>query len=390
MSKVLRPHLMLCLALFTAGMDFFNLGLIFPMVTEMTSDADDLLVFSLLISAFPFGQFIAAPSLGRLSDRFGRRKVLLCTIAGSGLGMAICVVGVQLEQPIVLLIGRLFGGLMGANLTLAYATIADVSDESTKVKNLAWIPISTCIGFVAGPFVVGVMGFGISSVPLWLAVGLCLINWALVLAYFENYQIAREDAAQKKRLVTESYLWIPLIISFLMIGANFLLVQFLGPLANKVHQASVSQVSWLYINCTVSCQLGHVFLTRPLSSVASPKQILPWSLAALAISLVAVSTASSLLWLHIYLAVAMCCCAVAYTNVFAYLSSHVGEDRQGEIMGLGVSVQALAEFLPALLVGFFSQTSTVLSVIVGATGCLVGITLLLLHERATRLSTQKI
>ena len=161
-----------------------------------------------------------------------------------------------------------------------------------------------------------------------------------------------------------------------MISANFLLVQYVGPYSINQLGGDLITVSWLYVNLSVSVAVGHLVLTRNLASIVSPQTALPWSLGALACALLGVTYSSSIIELHLTVAIAMLCCAVAYTNVFAYLSNQVGADQQGEIMGLGVATQCLAEWIPPLAVGIFAISYPHLPILAGALACILALTTL--------------
>lgn len=392
-----NKSIQLMIALITAGMDFFHLGLVYPIFAEMTNSPlfsfehaswQRSMLYAILIGAFPFGQCLGSPILGKLSDSYGRQKLLFITVAGSACGIATCAIGVLHTLPWIILLGRLLGGLMGANLSLAYAAIVDLSTPSTKVKNLALIPLTISIGFALGPLMVGILGnapaipaLGV-SLPLWIATFLSLLNWGLLWLFKDQSQNTPKTYSQEKSLLLRNNrLWSPLFIAFLMISANLLLVQYIGPYSiNKLH-SNLTTVSWLYVNLSVSVAVGHLILTRNLASITSPKKTLPWSLGVLACALVIVSNTSTLLGLHIALSFAMLACAVAYTNVFAYLSDQVGPDQQGEIMGLGVSTQCLAEWIPPLAVGAFAINYPTLPILCGAIACIIGFLILLIINK---------
>ena len=392
--KSQNNNLQLLIALLIAAMDFFHLGIIYPLFAEMMVEPSGTMfwgsqpwersmIYAAFIAAFPFGQFIGSPYLGKLSDHYGRRTILFYTVAGSGVGMAMCALGVQVSSPLLILIGRLLGGLMGGNLSLAYAAIVDLSNPQTKVKNLSLIPLATASGFTLGPLMTGLLGtqksisfFG-PSLSLWVASAFSLISWCAIWKFEDKKpDLNVERSAKKSLLLQDKKLWRPISIVFLMITANFLLVQFIGPFAIDIFKENLTGVSWIYVNLSLSVAFGHIFLTRNLASIASPRVLLPWALGALACALIAVSLSASLLILHMTLAIAMICCAVAYTNVMAFLSDHADANRQGEIMGLGVSAQCLAEWLPPICLGAFTASFSALPFLCGSAACLMGMALL--------------
>jgi MFS transporter, DHA1 family, tetracycline resistance protein len=381
----------LVIALLTAALDFFHLGIVYPLFSELIANPHWFAtheawvrstIYAGLIAAFPFGQFLGSPWIGRLSDRFGRRRLLFFTVAGSGLGMTLCAIGVSNHSPWLIFAGRLIGGVMGANLSLAYAAIVDISTPATKVKNLALVPLATATGFALGPLMIGTTSNSQffhenNSLPLWIAAAFSLINWLALWGFEETAKSKKDPSSRQPFLFWQTTrLWRPAVIVFMMIAANFLLVQFIGPYSVMIFGEDLSGVSWIYVNLSVSVSLGHLLLTRNLAGLAGPRALLPWSLGALAVSLAAILIAPTLVYLHLAIIAAMWCCAVAYTNVLAYLSDHADAQSQGEIMGLGVSIQCLAEWLPPIIVGAFSSALPALPMICGAIFSLTGIMLL--------------
>jgi DHA1 family tetracycline resistance protein-like MFS transporter len=99
--------------------------------------------------------FIASPLLGYLSDRFGRRPVLLIALCGAGFDYLLMAFAPNLT---ILFIGRIISGLTGASMTVAASYIADVSDDSNRTSNFGMIGAAFGVGFVIGPALGGLVG----------------------------------------------------------------------------------------------------------------------------------------------------------------------------------------------------------------------------------------
>ena len=134
----------------------------------------------LLVASYAAMQFIGAPILGRLSDRYGRRPVLLISIFGTFVGFLLFGWATALWM---LFVSRLLDGLTGGNISVAQAYISDVTDEKNRARGLGMIGAAFGLGFIIGPAVGGGLGeaFGY-NVPAFVAAGLAFIN--LVLVYF--------------------------------------------------------------------------------------------------------------------------------------------------------------------------------------------------------------
>ncbi len=138
-----------------ALLDILGLSLLIPVtpyiVREFRSDA---LTVALLTVVYSIAQFIAAPLLGRWSDRFGRKPVLLVCLVGSSIGYFIFGIGGALW---VLFLSRLIDGITGGNISVASAFIADVTPPQDRAKNFALIGAAFGLGFILGPALSGVL-----------------------------------------------------------------------------------------------------------------------------------------------------------------------------------------------------------------------------------------
>lgn len=125
-------------------------------------------------ASYALMQFLFAPVLGALSDRFGRRPVLLISLFGLGVDFLI-----QGFAPNIwwLFGGRILAGIMGANFTTANAYIADISDDSTRARNFGFVGMMFGLGFTIGPALGGFLGMIDLRLPFFVAAGLALVNW---------------------------------------------------------------------------------------------------------------------------------------------------------------------------------------------------------------------
>jgi multidrug resistance protein len=138
----------------------------------------------MVLGLYAIGQFIATPFWGRYSDRFGRRPLLIGSIAGGMVGHLICAFA---PDPWVLSFGRLLTGLMGGNIPVAMAYASDISPPEQRAKTLGTVGASLSLGFIVGPLVGGLLGGkdAASATLLWpglAAAAVCLM--AMIGAFF--------------------------------------------------------------------------------------------------------------------------------------------------------------------------------------------------------------
>lgn len=170
--------------IFTTFLNTMGFTLIIPLapflVAHYVSDAGTVgLTVGWLTSAYAICQFIAAPGLGALSDRFGRRPILLLCIVGSAAGYLLLGIGGALW---VLFLGRIIDGLTGANSAILNAYLTDIVPEAERGKYFGWIGAISAISIVLGPVLGGFMATLGYQLPFFVAGAVALAN--LVFAFF--------------------------------------------------------------------------------------------------------------------------------------------------------------------------------------------------------------
>ncbi len=163
----------------TLLIDVMGWGLIIPVMPKLISELKHIPVNeaspygALLLSVYAITQFVFAPLIGNLSDKYGRRPVLLTSLFGFGIDYIFLALAPTYGW---LFLGRVIAGITGASFTTASAYIADVSTPETRAKNFGMIGAAFGLGFVIGPALGGLLaGFGVRA-PFYAAAGLCLIN----------------------------------------------------------------------------------------------------------------------------------------------------------------------------------------------------------------------
>lgn len=171
----------------TVFIDLIGFGIVLPLL-PLYSDkmgASGLMV-GLIMASFSTMQFIFAPWWGRLSDRIGRRPVLLISLGGSVISYSVFAVASGMSGStglIVLLLSRVAAGICGANLSVAQAYIADITPPEKRSQKMGLIGMAFGLGFIFGPAIAGLcLKFMGATGPGWVAAGLCAANFLLALA----------------------------------------------------------------------------------------------------------------------------------------------------------------------------------------------------------------
>ncbi|MEY4385300.1 MAG: hypothetical protein RLY20_583 [Verrucomicrobiota bacterium] len=172
----------------TVFIDLIGFGIVLPLLPRYSEKfgAEGFLI-GLIIASFSVMQFFFAPWWGKLSDRIGRRPVLLISTAGAAISYAMFALaaapGLAPNVAItILLASRVFAGLCGANISVASAYIADVTPPEKRSRGMGFIGMAFGLGFILGP-VIGALSashLGLAG-PGWVACGICTANFLLAL-----------------------------------------------------------------------------------------------------------------------------------------------------------------------------------------------------------------
>jgi DHA1 family tetracycline resistance protein-like MFS transporter len=165
----------------TVTLDMLALGLIAPVLPKLVlnflgGDAPNAAkVFGIFGTVWALMQFLFSPMLGVLSDRFGRRPVILLSNLGLGLDYIVMALAPTIGW---LFVGRVISGITAASITTGTAYVADVAPPEKRASAFGMIGAAFGVGFVLGPALGGLLGNSDPRLPFWVAGGLSLANWA--------------------------------------------------------------------------------------------------------------------------------------------------------------------------------------------------------------------
>lgn len=157
-----------------------GIGLVIPVLPKLVTTmyggdiSDGSFIFGWFVASYALMQFIFSPILGNLSDRFGRRPIILTSLLGAGLDYLLMAFAPNL---IWLFVGRVLSGITGANISAANAYIADVSAPEDRARNFGMIGACFGVGFIIGPALGGLLGAYGLRIPFIVAACLNLLNW---------------------------------------------------------------------------------------------------------------------------------------------------------------------------------------------------------------------
>ena len=343
----------------TILIDLLGYGVVIPLLPEYARHfGATALVVGLIVASYSVMQFLFSPILGGLSDRFGRRPLLLATIAINAVGYVIF----GLTSNLVLLFAaRIISGIAAGNLAVAQAYLSDVTPPEKRAKAFGMIGAATGLGFVFGPPLGGFITahFGIAAVG-YVVAGLCVCN--LLMAFIRLPESLQTPTSTSRNLidvsafrnVINSPVLTRLFWVYFLFIAGFAVLNVVGTLL------------WIDRFVLSEAQVGYTFgligiitavvqgLIGKITARFGEKNTMTFGLVLMTVGLVAMPLVPSSLFVPGEL-LAIAVFAVGYALVLptgtALVAIAVGDVLQGQILGLYQSVGALARIIGPLMGG---------------------------------------
>jgi DHA1 family tetracycline resistance protein-like MFS transporter len=377
---------------FTAFIDMVGIGIVIPVLEPLIDSPTSQLLpagasmhlryflYGLLVAAYPLAQFFGAPLLGTLSDRYGRKKLLLLSQAGTLIGFVLMALGVWEQSLWMLFFARALDGFTGGNISIAYAAASDLSKPETRARNFGLIGMAFGLGFILGPFIGGelsnpntVSWFG-PSTPFLAAALLCGSNMLLLMLLFRETmtqpRIVAINPFSGFRNIGKAFgnpqLRTIFIVVFLVTTGFSFFTQFMPVYLRGRFGWEAPQVGrfYAYIGIWIAVAQGLVvnLVTRRWKS----PQILRVTLLTLSLAVPAMLLPDQgwmLLVVAPFIALSQ---GISTPNLNAVVSLQAPADHQGEILGMNQSVAAIGNSIAPLTAGLISGFSIFLPTITSA------------------------
>ncbi len=361
------PNNALLFIFITVLVDVIGLGIIIPIVPKLIENLTGLGINEAskyggwLLFSFAIMQFIFSPILGGLSDRFGRRPILLLSLFGLGLDYIFHAFAPSIAW---LFVGRIIAGIMGASFSTATAYIADISSPEKRAQNFGLIGAAFGLGFIIGPVIGGISSKWGTNVPFLIAAGLTLLN--VIYGYFvlpESLSKDNRRAFEWKRANPISSLKnlrkYP-VVSGLVIS---LVLTFIASHAVQSNWSfyTMYKFNWTaeivgYSLAVVGVLVAFVqgFLIRKIiPRLGQVKSIyLGMSFSALGLLLFGLASES---WMMFAFLIPYCLGGIAGPSIQGVISSQVPANEQGELQGALTSLMSLCGvFGPLVMTNLFA------------------------------------
>jgi MFS transporter, DHA1 family, tetracycline resistance protein len=355
----------------TLLIDVMGWGLIIPVMPDLISQMKGIPVNEAspygawLLSAYAITQFVCAPIIGNLSDKYGRRPVLLFSLIGFGIDYIFLALAPTYGW---LFVGRIIAGITGASFTTASAYIADISTPETRAKNFGMIGAAFGLGFIIGPALGGLLaGLGIRA-PFYAAAILCLLNTLY------GYFVLPESLSKEHR---REFHWkranplgsLKLFIKYPAIGklaiSFFLIYMAAQSVQSNWNFYTIYRFNWSEKMVGISLAvvgllvgLVQAGLTRVINPKIGNERSIYLGLFLYSIGLLLFAFATEG-WMMFAFLIPYCLGGIAGPSLQAVLAGHVPSNEQGELQGALTSLMSLTTILgPPLMSNLFKFFTT--------------------------------
>jgi MFS family permease len=360
----------------TIFIDLLGFGIIIPLLPDFSIKVLNISesMIGLVAGIYSLMQFLFTPMWGSLSDKYGRKPILIMSLAGNTLAyslMALVFSGVVLSLPL-LIVARAFAGLFSANISAAQAVVSDITTKESRSKGMGMLGAAFALGFVFGPALGGILsmefGYGVpimvSGLFSFIAMILCITIFRETLSLeirsenkrnspgitFINYK-AIQDVVKNKFVGVYVIIFFFITFSFANIYGTFQLF------AERKEGLNLNQaeVGYLLSFLGIVGSIVQSTLIRIFKSKLGEKRALIFGnfLVVFGLALIPFSTSVSILLVIIFI--------LAFGNginnpiTLGLISQNVSREEQGSVLGINQSLSSLARFLGPVWGGFIYE-----------------------------------
>lgn len=367
----------------TVFLDMLGVGIIIPVLPALfmsegstllpagTSAMERSVLYGYLIAIYPFMQFFGAPVLGALSDRYGRRPLLMVSLIGTMVGYVLFGWAIMIQNLPLLFLSRALPGFTGGNISIVYSAISDLTVKSpqSRPNYFGLVGMAFGLGFILGPALGGVLADNTvvswfdHSTPFWftalLTFGNVLLLWRL---FPETLPKRRETAINflsglaniRKAFSSPNLRGIFSVSLLLSLGFSFF-TQFFAVYLMQRFSLKERDIGLIFGWVGLWLVFTQGITVRLIARTVAPQQILKYSILLLSLAVPLVLLPGdpwSVLWINPLIATFQ---GVTAPNLTTVVSAQAGAQEQGEILGINQSMISVGQMLPPMVAGYLNS-----------------------------------
>ncbi len=362
--------------------DVLGIGILIPVIPLLLTDptypyhlssltiAEGYVLLGFLTAIYPLMQFIATPLLGQLSDRVGRKPVLAVSLLGTSLSYVVFAIAIITKNIPLLFISRAVDGITGGNISVAQAAIADSTTPEKRARSFGIIGAAFGMGFVIGPFLGGklsdptLISWFDAATPFWFAAILAFLNMLAVLFLFNEtlkekthhafhffqsiMNIGKAFALPKLRKLFS--------VTFLFHSGFTFYTTFFGAYLIFKFGFSQGNIGDYFAFVGVCIALTQAVVTGFVGKRFSPYAIISVALLGVSATVLSFVLVESSWMLYAITLPQAVCMGLIMANLNGLISRSGDPRKQGEVLGIAASVQALAQTIPPMIGGYLAAS----------------------------------
>jgi len=353
------------LMFFVVFVDLLGFGIMIPMLPFYArSMGADSIQIGLLMAAYSAFQILASPFWGSLSDRKGRRPVLLLTIAGQSAGFFLAAMAPSYAW---LIVSRSIAGMFGGNIAVASAYVADVTDESERSKGMGLIGAAFGLGFVFGPAIGGLLISYGAHWPSIVAGGLAFLN---LLGVFKFVPEPLSDSSRRsanrrtwalkdlREILSRVEIVVPILMFFFFTFAFVQLEVTFGLFVTSEFGYSERASGLLLAMVGIMMAIVQGGLLGRITKIFGDERLVWIGSFILGLGLIFLSAAVENWMIYAALMILAVGYSLANPCLQAIVSKAAGQERRGSVMGIYQSGAGLARILAPIAAGVFYHVNS--------------------------------
>ncbi|VAW24274.1 Tetracycline efflux protein TetA [hydrothermal vent metagenome] len=356
----------LVVVLLSVTLDAIGIGLIFPilpsLLRELTDSVEISALYGAILAGYALMLFLFAPMLGMLSDRFGRRPILMIAMGGAAIDYLIMTFA---PTVVILIVGRLIAGMTAASMAVATAYITDITEEKDRAKRFGYLGACFGVGFIIGPVLGGLLGEIWLRAPFLAAAIFNMINFAMAWFLLPESRPGKKSKFNFGEINPFSSLkWAISFINIRTLLIVYVGFSFVGSIYGTIWVLfTEDRYGWGAAMVGVSLALYGLFsvisqaaLTGPITSWLGEKRAILFGLSFEMLALVLLAYFGQW-WVLFALLPFFALGDVGGPALQSLLTSKISEDDQGKLQGVLMSLASIASIIGPL---FFTQIYSLL------------------------------
>lgn len=342
---------------FTVFIDLIGFGIIIPLLPFYAEHfGASALVVGLLSTSFSAAQFLFAPLWGRLSDRIGRRPVILIGLIGSAVSYALFALATSLP---LLFVARTLAGIAGANIPTAQAFIADVTPPDKRARGMGLIGAAFGLGFIFGPAIGGFLSRWGYAAPAWFAAALSLANFVAALILLPESKPDHHEPGERpgrievfRRALLRPHLPPVLLVFFLVITSFSSFENTFALYAERRFDFTPQTIGYMFAWIGIVLSIVQGGLIGRVVPKFGENRVVPAALLTMAVALALVPLSPTVTVLAVASALLAVGMGFGNPSLLSTVSQLADARDQGSTLGVSQSLGSLARIVGPMWGGF--------------------------------------